>query len=209
MKPLTLTLSHPYKEMRERTEKQAEGKTTLLGVGWFFPHCHWTEAFVRLVSEQRHPEDLTAFRVMCIARNLAASAVAVTAVIMTPVAIVTVAVVPLVPRSDVNHPRRAIGHWRRTVNDAWRTIRHGRRIAWCCNHDLRCEANRSGKRDAHGPTRLRRGGEPSDCGDRNQTEDRFHFHARFDGEFTERFRGRKRRDVFRFKAVREKGSKNE
>jgi hypothetical protein len=40
MKAPTLTLSHPYKGMRERTRKQAEGKTTLLGVGWFFPHCH-------------------------------------------------------------------------------------------------------------------------------------------------------------------------
>ena len=43
MKPVTLTLSHAYKEMRERTKRQAEGKTTLLGVGWFFPHCLWTE----------------------------------------------------------------------------------------------------------------------------------------------------------------------
>ena len=43
MTAFTLTLSHPYKGMRERTGKQAEGKTTLLGVGWFFPHCHWTE----------------------------------------------------------------------------------------------------------------------------------------------------------------------
>ena len=42
MKPFTLTLSHPYKEMRERTSGQAEGKTTLLGVGWTFPHCRWT-----------------------------------------------------------------------------------------------------------------------------------------------------------------------
>jgi hypothetical protein len=47
MRPLTLTLSHPYKGMRERTRKQAEGKTTLLGVGWLFPHCHWTDCASR------------------------------------------------------------------------------------------------------------------------------------------------------------------
>src|ERR1041385_2987798 len=176
--------------MRPKNTKQAEGKTTLLGVGWFFPRCRWTETFVRLVSEQRHPEDLTAFRVRCIARNLAASAVAVAAVIMTPTAIVTVvtaiiavAVVPLVARSDVNHPRRAIGHWRRTVNGTRRTVRHRRRIAWSCNHDLRCKTNGSGKRDAHGQPRLRRGGEPTDRDDRNQTEQRFSFHEGFDGGF--------------------------
>ena len=42
MSTFTLTLSHPYKEMRERTRKQAEGKTTLREVGWCFPHCRWT-----------------------------------------------------------------------------------------------------------------------------------------------------------------------
>ena len=40
MNRFTLTLSHPYKGMRERTKRQAEGKATLLGVGWTFPHCH-------------------------------------------------------------------------------------------------------------------------------------------------------------------------
>ncbi len=36
MRPFTLTLSHPYKGMRERSRKQAEEGTTLLGVGWSF-----------------------------------------------------------------------------------------------------------------------------------------------------------------------------
>jgi hypothetical protein len=40
MKTVSLTLSHAYKGMREETKRQAEGKTTLLGVGWIFPHCH-------------------------------------------------------------------------------------------------------------------------------------------------------------------------
>jgi hypothetical protein len=171
-----------------------------------------------LVFEQKHPEDLVAFRVRCIGRNLPASAVAATAVVMTPAtfvavtvvtAIVAIVVVPLVPRFDVNHRRRAIGHRRRAVNDGWRTIRHGRRITGGRDHDLRCIPNRSGKRDAHGPTRLRRGGEPSDCNDGNQTKERFCFHARFDGGFSGVFSGQKSRDVFRCEAVREKGSKNE
>jgi hypothetical protein len=44
MSAFPLILSHAYKGMRERTRKQAEGKTTLLGVGWIFPHCHWTDS---------------------------------------------------------------------------------------------------------------------------------------------------------------------
>lgn len=34
-----LMVSHAYKGMRESAGRRAEGKTTLLGVGWLFPHC--------------------------------------------------------------------------------------------------------------------------------------------------------------------------
>ena len=171
-----------------------------------------------MIFEQKHPEDLVAFRVVCIARNLAVSAVTATMVIMTPAmfvmvtvvtAIVAVVVMPLVARLDVNHRRRAIGHRRRAVNDGRRTISHGRRVTGCRDLDLRNVTNRSGNRDAHGPTRLRRGGEPSDCDDGNQTEERFCFHERFDGGFNGVFSRQNRRDVFRYEAVRTKGSENE
>ena len=157
-----------------------------------------------MIFEQKHPEDLVAFRVVCIARNLAVSAVTATMVIMTPAmfvtitvvaAIVAVVVMPLVARLVVNHRRR--------------TISHGRRVTGCRDLDLRNVTNRSGNRDAHGPTRLRRGGEPSDCDDGNQTEERFCFHERFDGGFNGVFSRQNSRDVFRYEAVRTKGSENE
>ena len=178
-----------------------------------------------LTVEPKHPEDLVAFRVNETVRSLAMSTVTATAVVMTPAmfvtvtvmtAIVAVVVIPLVTRRGVNHARRAIAHRRRAIGylrravlDGWRTIRHGRRVTRCRDHDLRGIANRSGKGDAHGPTRLRRGGEPSDCDDRNQTKERFHFHEQFDGGFNGVFSNRKRRDVFRCEAVTTKGSENE
>lgn len=205
-----------YKGMRPKNRKQAEGKTTLLGVGWCFPHCRWTETSARLVSEEKHPKDLMILRVSGKVQSLAVSAVVATAVVMAPATVVTVVtaivpviVLPLITRLDVNHARRAIDHRRRAVNDGRRTISHGRRINRRCDYNLRGITNRSGNRDAHGPTRLRRGGEPSDCEDRNQTEETFCFHERFDGGFNGVFSGRNRRDVFQFEAVTAKGRENE
>ena len=80
MKPVTLTLSHNYKEMREKNRKQAEGKTTLLGVGWLFPHCRWTGS----------PSSMMAAR---------AVAVAITAAVRVARAII-ITVTTIAPRSN-------------------------------------------------------------------------------------------------------------
>ena len=169
-----------------------------------------------LMLEQKHPADLVARRVMCIARNLAASAVAVAAVIVTPAAsvaaIIAVAVVPVVARGDVNHRRRAIphrrwavGHGRRAVNDGWRaishrwrTVNHGRRIL---DRDTNGYANR--------PTCLGGSGESRNSNHSNQTEQMFCFHARFDGLLASFFTRRKMMNMTIGEAVREEVSWNE
>lgn len=169
-----------------------------------------------LTFEQKHPADLVARRVMCIARNLAASAVAVAAVIVTPAAsvaaIIAVVVVPAVARGDVNHRRRAIphrrgaiGHGRRAVNDGWRTISHRWRTV---NHGRRI-LDRYSDGHADRPTCLGGSGESRDGNHCNQTEQMFCFHERFDGLFRKRFSSGKGRDVFRNEAVRKKGLENE
>jgi hypothetical protein len=65
VKGVTLTLSHPIKEMRERiTVRQWKG-TTLLGVGWSFPHCHGADGSSwvnRMGFEGKRPESLQALR---------------------------------------------------------------------------------------------------------------------------------------------------
>jgi hypothetical protein len=188
---------------RRRSTRQAEGKTTLLGVGWIFPHCRWTDTGGQ---KQKHPEDQIALRVMCNARSLMASARAMAAARVT----ITVTVMPSVARRDVNHWRRAIPH-RRAVHDGWRIIRHGRHIPWRRHHDRRREVHRraEGNTHRHRPTRLRRGGEPSQSNHCDQTEKRFCFHARFDGAFNGVFSGWKNRDVFWREPVTEKVRENE
>jgi len=152
-----------------------------------------------LLFEQKSPEDLMALRVDEKVRRLAVSAAVVTAIVMTPTAlavggtaIVAVAVTQPVTRGDinhrsarrrsVNHARRAIRHWRRAVNNRWQTTGGS-------HHDGRCEPYRSGEGDTHRPTRLRRGGEPSDRNHCYQTEEMFCSHARFDGVFRRFFKG--------------------
>jgi len=106
MKPFTLTLSHPYKEMRERTSRQAEGKTTLLGVGWFFPHCHG-----------RDTQTLPMTAAMTVA--VAATAVRVTISRSGPV----VGTIGCVTVDRSIHHRGAISRLRRVVNHRRRTYR--------------------------------------------------------------------------------------
>jgi len=167
-----------------------------------------------LPFEQKHPADLVAHRVICIARNLAASAVAVAAVIVTPAASVTatvvaaiipVVVMPVVARGDVNHRRRAIphrrwavGHGRRAISHRWRTVNNGGRIL---------DRDTNGYTDR--PTCLGGSGESRNGNHSNQTEQMFCFHERFDGLFRDRFSRGKERDVFRNEAVRKKGLENE
>src|SRR6185369_3149775 len=90
MKAFTLTLSHPYKGMRERTERQAEGKTTLLGVGWFFPYCHWTAP---VPYKTKNPENLMVLRGQQVTSSSAASAAIVTAIIAAPTALVAAMII--------------------------------------------------------------------------------------------------------------------
>lgn len=143
----------------------------------------------------------------------------VTAIVMTPTAvavgraaIVAVAVTRpvtwgdvhhrLVRRRSVNHARRAIRHHRRAVND-------GRQTTRCSDHDGRREDDRRPEGDAHRPTRLRRGGEPSDRNHCYQTEEMFCSHARFDGVFRRFFKGSKKRHSTGLESVSEQRMDNE
>ena len=149
---------------------------------------------------QKIPEALVDLRVDGWARSLPVSAAIVTAIVMSPTAVATVLIVTAIiavaisrtaTRGDVNHrlarcrsvndARRAIRHRRRAINDWRRTTR-------CGDHDRRCVIDRSREGNAHRPTRLRRGGEPSESNHCNQTEEMFCFHARFDGLFPGFFR---------------------
>ena len=210
--------SHAYKEMRERITKQAEGKTTLLGVGWCFPHCRWT-APCGGPPKAKSPESSAALRAHQPQPNLPATmAATVLAVATVGAAIISVARVPLVPGSHVNHPRRAVSHWRRviayrrravsdgwrTISNRWRVVRRWRRVV---SHRWRIDGHREG--DAHRPTRLGGSGEPGNGNHGDQTEKCFCFHARFDGSYPECFSRLKGRDLFWCEAVREKKGKNE
>ena len=148
-----------------------------------------------LMFEQKHPADLVARRVMCIARNLAASAVAIAAGIVTPTASVTATVVaaiiavvamPAVARGDVNHRRRAVPHWRRAVNDGRWGVIHRRRInrrRWW-GDVYRCRiSDRDVERDSDGPTGAGLGGERGCHPDDSDYDQCFSFHSWKVGRF--------------------------
>jgi hypothetical protein len=61
----------------------------------------------------------------------------------------------------------------------------------------------------HRPTRLRRGGEPSNGNCGKQTEDMFCLHERFDDVFMRFFNELKKRKVAEFESVSEQGMENE
>lgn len=199
--------------MRPKNRKQAEGKTTLLGVGWLFPHCRWID------WEQKSPEDLRALRVNGKLRRLPMATVttAGTTIVAAPTTPIVAAIVARAVGTFI--PRRAVIPWRRTVVHGWRVVAHRRRAVndrrRAVNDgrrtisDGRCIPHGSTERKANRNTRLRRGGEPNHCDHGNQTEDRFCSHAGFDGGFNGVFSRQKSRDVFRCEAVREKGSENE
>ena len=175
--------------------------------------------------EQKCPEGLAALRVTGARRKLPVSAAVVAAVVpavvtfpttATPVwlvaAIVTMAPNRTAARGDVNyrlarcrsvnHAGRAIRHRRRTIND-WRGTTR------CGDHDCRGVNHGSGEGNAHRPTRLRRGGEPSYCDHCCQTDQMICFHARFDGRLWGLFRGFKMLQVPVGKSFIEKVLKNE
>ncbi len=170
--------------MRYQSRKQAEGKTTLLGVGWIFPHCHW-----RASEERKNPEDVAVLRVNPSPLKSAAAVVATVAIITAPAVVAVVVAIVLMPVIAWGDVAVSPAWWR--VNDRWRTVRHGRRAV---GHDRRTVSDgwRTGRGDHHGcgvphrhternsdrHTRLRRGGEPSEGGHCGQPEEEFISHAR-------------------------------
>jgi len=147
------------------------------------------------------PEDLIALRVRERMRILPVSAAVVTVSILIPTtldAVVTLArigaitVIRTATRSGVNHRttrRRSVNHARRAIRHRWRAVNDRRQATRCGHHDGGREQNRCSKREVHRPTRLRRGGEPSNGNCANQTEDMFCLHTRFDGVFMGFFNG--------------------
>ena len=218
MKTITLTLSHAYKEMRERSKKPAEGKEppsfgsgglSLTAIGLLFEDVH----------QEKSPEDLMVLRVNELVRSLAMSAAVVTAIVMTPTAvamgraaIVAVTVTGPATRGGVNHRsvrRRSVHHARRAIRHHRRAVNDGRQTTRGSDHDGRREDDRRPEGDAHRPTRLRRGGEPSDRNHCYQTEEMFCSHARFDGVFRRFFNELKQGQIAVFKSVRDKEVENE
>ena len=152
---------------------------------------------------QKTPEALGDLRGEYSARRLPVPAAVVTTVVTvvsfpTTVAAVLVvtAIVAVTPsrtaaRSDVNHGltrRRSVHHAGRAIRHRGRTIDHWRRTTRCGDHDCRGVNHGSGEGNAHRPTRLRRGGEPSYCDHCCQTDEMICFHARFDGQVWGLFR---------------------
>jgi hypothetical protein len=141
-----------------------------------------------MTFEQKHPADLVARRVMCIARSLAASAVAVAAVVVTPAAFIAVTVVPaiipivvmpLVARGGVNH-RPA--HWRsRPMDNHRRTGDHGQWAGRHINRRGTHHRDRQAEDEVHRQARVGGSGEPTNGNHSYQTEQMFCFHGGFDG----------------------------
>ncbi len=122
-----ITLSHPYKGMRERTTRQAEGKTTLLGVGWFFPHCRWagSPGQTSHQGKMKSPEGLLPLRAVTpiplVSPMVTGTARATTVFLPNPAAIVVALVMsPAWMRREIGDP---IHRWR-----IWRADHHGRGI---------------------------------------------------------------------------------
>ena len=146
-----------------------------------------------LLFEQKSPEDLMDLRVNEVVRSLAMSAAVVTAIVMTPTAvamgraaIVAVTVTGPATRGGVNHRpvrRRSVNHARRAIRYHRRAVNDGRQTTRCSDHDGRREDDRRPEGDSHRPSRLRRGGEPSNRKHGHQSKDIFYLHERFDGVF--------------------------
>jgi hypothetical protein len=149
---------------------------------------------IGLTLEQKSPDGLLALRVGERMRNLAMSATVATVIVMAPTALAAVVplaaiiVTPHVTRIHVYHRtvgRRCVNHWRRDrpIRYGGRTSHDGRQTRWRSHHHSCRERDRHPEREVQRPTRLRRGGEPSESNCGNQTEDIFCLHERFDGVF--------------------------
>lgn len=160
------------------------------------------------------PEDLTDLRATEALRVLPVSTLVVTVSILAPTtlaAVVTLArigaitIIRPATREGVDHRktrRRSVDHARRAIWHRWQATR-------CSHHDGGREQNRRPEREVHRPTRLRRGGEPSNGNCANQTEDMFCLHERFDGVFMGFFNEFRKRKVAGFESVSEQGMENE
>ncbi len=122
--------------------------------------------------------------------SVATAIVATTILIPTVlVAVVTltgigmVSVIRSAARSDVEYwmaRRRRVNHWRRAIRYGRRAVNDGRQTTRCGHHHGGREQQRHPKGEVHRPTRLRRGGEPSNGNHCHQTEEMFCLHERFD-----------------------------
>jgi hypothetical protein len=188
--------------MRYQNRKQAERKATLLGVGWSFSHCHWSErgigrmGLMSRTNGTKNPEDRLALRGQRVTSSLAASAAIVTAIIAAPTrllaamgvtALVAVVVVPSVSRRDIHdrRPRRGLIYdYRRAAHDGRRAIRHRRRARRRVNHDRTRggkDWQRQPEREVHRNSCLGGAGQSEHCNHCYQTEQMFCFHGGSDG----------------------------
>ena len=171
--------------------------------------------------KEKSPKDLMALRASERMRILPVSAGVVTVSILTPTtlaAVVTLArigaitIIRTATRGGVNHRttrRRSVDHARRAIRDRRRAVNDRRQATRCGHHDRGREQKRRPEREVQRPTRLRRGGEPSDGNCGNQTEDMFFLHERFDEVFMGFFNELKKRKVAEFESVSEQGKENE
>lgn len=175
-----------------KTQNRPRGKSSLLGI-------KDRSLSVNGLTRQKSPEDLIVLRVDEAEGRLAASAVVVTAIVIPPTALamgrtamVAVAVTWRAARGDIHHRPvrcRNVNHRRRAM---WRrrwAVNNRRRTTGARDHYSRRERDRQPESEVQRPTRLRRGGEPSNSNRCDQTEEIFCLHERFDGTFKEFFSG--------------------
>jgi len=189
---VTLKLSHPYKRMRERPKKKAEGKTTLLGIGWIFPHCHWADGMNRPAEKSVSRRGMNPSGVSLVTGSAAARlpVALVTAAIAMAGAVVMAVIAVVAPALRVRAPRIAgrdesmgrVNGARRTIHDRRRRVVDGWRRAIGRGHHHRSRViggrviSRPAETDADRPTgasRGRQGG--SEQADRQS--ERFDFHS--------------------------------
>jgi len=118
----------------------------------------------------------------------------------TVVSVAPIVVTPHVARSHVHHrpARRRDG----SIHDYGGIGDHRGQISGGGHHDRRRIEDRQPKREVQRPTRLRRGGEPSDGNRGNQTEEMFCLHERFDEGFKGFFNVQKQLDISDIDSVR-------
>ena len=195
-----------------KTQNRPRGKSSLLGI-------KDRSLSVNGLTRQKSPEDLIVLRVDEAEGRLAASAVVVTAIVIPPTALamgrtamVAVAVTWRAARGDIHHRPvrcRNVNHRRRAM---WRrrwAVNNRRRTTGARDHYSRRERDRQPESEVQRPTRLRRGGEPSECNCGNQTEEMLCLHDRFDEVFMRFFKRLIELQIIGFESVKENELENE